>query len=80
MPKVKNHPDNVWATKGVRVATLMTISLMAGSLTVYAEWLSSSKHRGGLIVYLVVIAFNFVGWAIGIELLRRRFNRTRDST
>lgn len=79
MAKVENPPDSVWVTKGVRVVTLMTVSLMAGSISVYADWLASGKHHGGLIVYLGVVVVIVVGWAAGITLLRRRFNRTRDS-
>jgi len=76
---VANRPESVWGTKGVRVITLMTIFLMAGSLSMYADWLASAKHHGGLPVYLGVIALIFVGWASGLAFLRRRFKRTRDS-
>lgn len=78
MSNVANRAESVWGTRGVRVITMMTIFLMAGSLSLYADWLASAKHHGGLPVYLGVIALILVGWASGLALLRRRFKRNRD--
>jgi hypothetical protein len=75
---VANRPESVWGTRGVRVITLVTIFLMAGSLSTYADWLASAKHHGGLTLYLGVIALILVGWASGVAFLRRRFERIRD--
>jgi len=76
---VGSRDESLWGTRGVRVITMMTIFLMAGSLSLYADWLASAKHHGGLPVYLGVIALILVGWASGLAFLRWRFKRNRDA-
>jgi hypothetical protein len=77
--KIGNRQERFWGTKSVRVITMMTVLLMAGSLLAYTVWLSSGRHQGGLPEYLGVIVFILVVWAVGLAILRRRYDRAGET-
>ena len=61
-----------WKTRSVKVATLVTVMLLAASILVFGVWLASGlSHDVGLYLELAAVGIIVLGWGISILVLSR---------
>jgi hypothetical protein len=67
-----------WNLRSVRVATLVTVMLLAASIMVYAVWLASGlSHNVGIYLEMAAVGIILLGWAISVSVLMRLDERSK---